>query len=116
MERTSAQLHSHQRLSKSQMEAVDHATMAALVGAVVLFINKASSALDQWSAKKNGGTVYDNVKRMQDQADRIEDEVKDLRDKMQRTHRDLCEFREQFNTYTAYRRGLDDARKEGTNA
>jgi len=41
--------------------------------------------------------------------------VKDLRDKMQRTHRDLCEFREQFNTYTAYRRGLDDARKESTN-
>ena len=115
MAATSAQ-HQRHRLSKSQMEAVDHATMAALVGAVVLFINKASSALDQWSAKKNGGTVYDNVKRMQDQADRIEDEVKDLRDKMQRTHRDLCEFREQFNTYTAYRRGLDDARKEGTNA
>jgi septal ring factor EnvC (AmiA/AmiB activator) len=115
MEQTSALLHQRQRLSKSQMEAIDHATMAALVGAVVLFINKASSALDQWSAKKNGGTVYDNVKRMQDQADRIEDEVKDLRDKMQRTHRDLCEFRENFNTYTAYRKGLDDARKEGSN-
>jgi Skp family chaperone for outer membrane proteins len=97
------------------MEAMDHATLAGLVAAAIAALRAFERWADNFKARSNGGTVYDNVKRMQDQADRIEDEVKDLRDKMQRTHRDLCEFREQFNTYTAYRRGLDDARKEGAN-
>ena len=92
------------------MEAVDHATMAALVGAVVLFINKASTALDQWSAKKNGGTVYDNVKKAQSQVDDIDkrltvveskiedvrDSLKDMKADVQRYHKELMVTREEF--------------------
>jgi peptidoglycan hydrolase CwlO-like protein len=93
-----------------KMEAVDHATMAALVGAVVLFINKASSALDQWTAKKNGGTTHDNLKKAQSQIDDIDkrltvveskiedvrDSLKDMKGDVQRYHKELMQTREEF--------------------
>ena len=92
------------------MEAVDHATMAALVGAVVLFLNKASAAVEKWSAKKNGGTVYDNVKKAQSQVDDIDkrltvveskiedvrDSLKDMKSDVQRYHKELMQTREEF--------------------
>jgi peptidoglycan hydrolase CwlO-like protein len=93
-----------------KMEAIDHATMAALVGAVVLFINKASSALDQWTAKKNGGTTHDNLKKAQSQIDDIDkrltvveskiedvrDSLKDMKGDVQRYHKELMQTREEF--------------------
>ncbi len=109
MARTSGQ-RQHHRLSKSQMEAIDHATMAALVGAVVLFLNKASAAVEKWSAKKNGGTVYDNIKMAQSQVDDIDkrltvveskiedvrDSLKDMKSDVQRYHKELMQTREEF--------------------
>ena len=104
------------------MEAIDQATMAALVGAVVIFVNKASSALDKWMAKKNGGTVYDNVKKSQIEIERtqcqvdeidkrltgieskmedIKQDVADLETKLDRHHRELLEMREEMRlTFT----------------
>ena len=73
-------------------------------------INKASTALDQWSAKKNGGTVYDNVKKAQSQVDDIDkrltvveskiedvrDSLKDMKADVQRYHKELMVTREEF--------------------
>ena len=92
------------------MEVVDQATMAALVGAVVMFVNKATSALDRWSEKKNGGTVYDNIKKAQSQVDDIDkrltvveskiedvrDSLKDMKSDVQRYHKELMVTREEF--------------------
>ena len=92
------------------MEAIDHASIAALVGAVVLFLNKASAAIERWSEKKNGGTVYDNVKKAQSQVDDIDkrltvveskiedvrDSLKDMKGDVQRYHKELMVTREEF--------------------
>ena len=92
------------------MEVVDQATMAALVGAVVLFINKASAALDKWSEKRNGGTTHDNLKQAQSQIDDIDkrlsvveskiedvrDSLKDMKSDVQRYHKELMQTREEF--------------------
>jgi peptidoglycan hydrolase CwlO-like protein len=93
-----------------KMEAIDHATMAALVGAVVMLVNKASTALDHWTAKKNGGTTHDNLKKAQSQIDDIDkrltvveskiedvrDSLKDMKTDVQRYHKELMQTREEF--------------------
>jgi len=127
MVRTSALLRQLRRLSKSQMEAIDHATMAALVGAVVMFVNKATTALDQWSARKNGGTTYDNLKKAQSQIDDIDKRVSIIEtkvetmdgtisamsEKVDRFHRDMMEFREESRINAASIRSYLQGKKEG---
>jgi peptidoglycan hydrolase CwlO-like protein len=109
------------------MEAIDHATMAALVGAVVMFVNKATTALDQWSARKNGGTTYDNLKKAQSQIDDIDKRVSIIEtkvetmdgtisamsEKVDRFHRDMMEFREESRINAASIRSYLQGKKEG---
>ena len=92
------------------MEAVDQATTAALVGAAVIFFNKASAAVDRFMAKRNGGTVYDNIKKAQSQVDDIDkrlsvveskiedvrDSLKDMKADVHRYHTELMKTREEF--------------------
>jgi peptidoglycan hydrolase CwlO-like protein len=93
-----------------KMDALDQASMAALVGAAVIFFNKASAAVDRFMAKRNGGTVYDNVKKAQAQVDDIDkrltvveskiedvrDSLKDMKSDVQRYHKELMQTREEF--------------------
>ena len=92
------------------MDAIDQASMAAMVGAVVLFLNKASAAVEKWSEKRNGGTTHDNLKQAQNQIDDIDkrlsvveskiedvrDSLKDMKSDVQRYHKELMQTREEF--------------------
>jgi len=92
------------------MDAIDQASTAAMVGAVVLFLNKVSAAVEKWSEKRNGGTVYDNIKKAQSQVDDIDkrltvveskiedvrDSLKDMKSDVQRYHKELMKTREEF--------------------
>ena len=69
-------------------------------------------------AKANGGTVYDNVKStgnritiVEEKINRMESDIGELRDKMARTHRDVCEFREEFREFLAFQRGIEHAKR-----
>jgi len=71
-------------------------------------------------AKQNGGTVYDNVKNtgnriavVEEKINRMESDISEMRDKMARTHRDLCSFREDFRGYIAFQKGMEHAKRQG---
>ena len=113
----------HRRVSKSNtMEVIDQATLAALLASAVVLVNKVSAYVDRLAAKKNGGTVYDNVKKSQKEIERtqcqvdeidkrltvieskmedIKQDVADLETKLDRHHRELLEMREEMRlTFT----------------
>ena len=110
-------------MSKSNtMEVIDQATLAALLASAVVLVNKVSAYVDRLAAKKNGGTVYDNVKKSQKEIERtqcqvdeidkrltvieskmedIKQDVADLETKLDRHHRELLEMREEMRlTFT----------------
>ncbi len=104
------------------MEVIDQATLAALLASAVVLVNKVSAYVDRLAAKKNGGTVYDNVKKSQKEIERtqcqvdeidkrltvieskmedIKQDVADLETKLDRHHRELLEMREEMRlTFT----------------
>jgi len=43
----------------------------------------------------------------------MESDISEMRDKMARTHRDLCSFREDFHKYIAFQKGMEHAKRQG---
>lgn len=92
------------------MEAMDHATMAGLVAAAIAALRAFERWADNFKAKSNGGTVYDNIKKAQSQVDDIDkrltvveskiedvrDSLKDMKADVHRYHTELMKTREEF--------------------
>ena len=116
------------------MEAIDQATLAALLASAVVLVNKISAYIDKLAAKKNGGDVYSNVKdarsELNDARSQIESlssrvnmietqvvglgkSVGDMETKLERFHRDMMEFREESRINAASIRSYLQGKKEG---
>jgi len=91
-----------------------------ITGAITMAMILAMRVYESRKAKANGGTVYDNVKStgnritiVEEKINRMESDIGELRDKMARTHRDVCEFREEFREFLAFQREMEHAKRQG---
>jgi predicted nucleic acid-binding Zn-ribbon protein len=91
-----------------------------ITGVLTMSLLWAMRVYETRKAKANGGTVYDNVKNtgnriavVEEKINRMESDISEMRDKMARTHRDLCSFREDFHKYIAFQKGMEHAKRQG---
>jgi len=91
-----------------------------ITGVLTMSLLWAMRVYETRKAKANGGTVYDNVKSagnriavVEEKINRMESDISEMRDKMARTHRDLCSFREDFRGYIAFQKGMEHAKRQG---
>jgi len=89
-----------------------------ITGVLTMSLLWAMRVYETRKAKQNGGTVYDNVKStgnriavVEEKINRMESDISEMRDKMARTHRDICSFREDFHKYIAFQKGMEHAKR-----
>ena len=68
---------------------------AALVGIVIALID----VIKKQAAKKNGGTVYNRISILELKVKELQEDVTDLKSKLNTFHREFCEFREDVRIY-----------------
>ena len=71
-----------------------------------------AAAIKNHKAKANGGTTYTRITILENKVGELQEEIESLRDKLGKTHRDLCEFREEFRIYLAKLETREEMRRE----
>ena len=71
-----------------------------------------ATAIKQHKEKNNGGSTYSRITILENKVGELQEEAAHLREKLGKTHRDLCEFREEFRIYLTKLETREEMRRE----
>ena len=66
----------------------------------------------QHKEKNNGGSTYSRITILENKVGELQEEVAHVNEKLVKTHRDLCEFREEFRIYLTKLETREEMRRE----
>ena len=58
-----------------------------------------AAAIKQHKEKNNGGSTYTRITILENKVSELQEELKAANEKLVKTHRDVCEFREEFRIF-----------------
>ena len=70
------------------------------------------AAIKQHKEKNNGGSTYTRITILENKVGELQEEITQINDKLVKTHRDLCEFREEFRIFLTRQETREEMRRE----
>ena len=58
-----------------------------------------AAAIKTHKQKNNGGSTYSRITILENKVSELQEELKAVQEKLVKTHRDVCEFREEFRIF-----------------
>ena len=71
-----------------------------------------AAAIKQHKEKNNGGSTYSRITILENKVGELQEELTQANDKLIKTHRDLCEFREEFRIFLTRQETREEMRRE----
>ena len=81
---------------------------AGLIGALYAVVH----AIKSHKEKNNGGSTYTRITILENKVSELQEELKSANDKLVKTHRDVCEFREEFRIFLTRQETREEMRRE----
>ena len=71
-----------------------------------------AKAIQSHKEKNNGGSTYTRITILENKVSELQEELKAANDKLVKTHRDVCEFREEFRIFLTRQETREEMRRE----
>ena len=81
---------------------------AGLIGALYAVVH----AIKSHKEKNNGGSTYTRIALLENKVSELQEELKLANEKLVKTHRDVCEFREEFRLFHTRLQAREEMRRE----
>ncbi len=81
---------------------------AGLIGALYAVVH----AIKSHKEKNNGGSTYSRITILENKVGELQEELTTANEKLVKTHRDLCEFREEFRIFLTRQETREEMRRE----
>ena len=71
-----------------------------------------AAAIKTHKEKNNGGSTYSRITILENKVSELQEELKAVQEKLLKTHRDVCEFREEFSIFLTRQETREEMRRE----
>ena len=71
-----------------------------------------AAAIKTHKEKNNGGSTYSRITILENKVGELQEELTTANEKLVKTHRDLCEFREEFRIFLTRQETREEMRRE----
>ena len=71
-----------------------------------------AAAIKTHKEKNNGRSTYSRITILENKVSELQEELKAVQEKLVKTHRDVCEFREEFRIFLTRQETREEMRRE----